>query len=106
MDHDELSGGRLLFKAMNFPFLLPPGTNGASEQRVKWTEDPLVLELWGWGVENRLNVKNIPFTVESVLLRDHGSENKDFFLGIVSKCDTCWSFKMDTTNIENESFCR
>lgn len=28
-------------------FCLPPGTNGASEQCVKWTEDPLSLELWG-----------------------------------------------------------
>lgn len=52
-------------------------------------------------MEKWLNVKNIPFTSESVHLRDHGSEKKVFF----SNCDTCGSLKMDTTNIENESLC-
>lgn len=90
--------GPLLFQPMNLPFLLPPGTNGASEQPVKWTEDH-----YYWSCVVGAECQKHPVHIGKRPPPGSRVGKNNIFLGIVSDGDTCRSLKVDTTNTENES---
>lgn len=62
---------------------------------------PIITGVLGVGAEcqkHPIHIGNCPPPWSRV-------RKKDIFFGIVSNCGTCRSFKMDTTNTENESLC-